>query len=93
MQLSCRLSWKGSLNAVVGRFEIVEKLVLKAVEDADEKVLTLDWLARAVVEGYDHRGFVAEIGRLSCGLLRLPVRHITFRVNAHRCGHVCELFC
>src|SRR5690348_14484169 len=57
------------------RFEIIEKLVLKAVEDADEKVLVLDWFARAVVKGYDHRGFVCRDGRLSYGLLRLFGHH------------------
>jgi hypothetical protein len=59
-----------------GRFEIVEELVLKAVKNADEKVLTFDWFARAVVKGYDHRGFVGGDGRRAgCGLPRLLVRH------------------
>src|ERR1700682_5978897 len=59
-----------------GRFEIVEELGLKAVKNADEKVLTFDRFSRAVVKGYDHRGFVGGDGRRAgCGLPRLFGHH------------------
>jgi hypothetical protein len=58
-QLSCRLSRKGRLNTVVGGwFEVVEELVLKAVEDAIEEVFALDGFSWALVEGDDHGGLV-----------------------------------
>ena len=47
-------------------------LLLEAVEDVDEKVFAFDGLARAVVEGDDHRGFVGGAPR--SGLLRRGLR-------------------
>ncbi len=58
-----------------GRFEIIEELVLEAVKDADEKVLIFDWFARAVVQCYDHGGFVGGSGGAGCGFLRLFGHH------------------
>src|SRR5712692_10070325 len=56
-------------------FEVVEELVLEAIEDADEEIFAFDRLARVVIEGDYHCGFVG--GRSSPGgdCLRFVFRH------------------